>query len=186
MWYHITLLKIIVCLMQNRSMLVPTSHLCMTWSRVHCWCDVSHCESTVLDASWNHTHNECFEFLFNCRSETQAWDLQSLLIKPVQRVLKYPLLLDKLVASTSAKHPDHAAVHNARDAISQVAQDINEIKRRKDLGRQMYVHIQGHWQVCKSWRGGAGMRMRSVRKGSWRSLCINLCHAVVAVCKYAY
>jgi len=39
---------------------------------------------------------------------------------------------------------DHTAVHNARDAISQVAQDINEIKRRKDLGRQMYVHIQGH------------------------------------------
>ena len=54
------------------------------------------------------------------------------------------LLLDKLEASTSAKHPNHIAVHNARDAISQVAQDINEIKRRKDLGRQMYVHVQGH------------------------------------------
>jgi len=35
------------------------------------------------------------------RSETQAWDLLILLIKPVQRVLKYPLLLDKLVALTS-------------------------------------------------------------------------------------
>ena len=41
-------------------------------------------------------------------------------------------LLDKLVASTSLKHPDHTAVHNARYAISQVAQDINDIKRRKD------------------------------------------------------
>ena len=66
------------------------------------------------------------------------WDLQSLLIKPVQRVLKYPLLLDKLVASTADKHPDYKAVHNARDTINQVAQDINEIKRRKDLGEEKY------------------------------------------------
>ena len=101
---------------------------CPTWLRVYQYTHQP-CESAVLDASQNHTHNECFEFLFNCRSETQAWDLQSLLIKPVQRVLKYPLLLDKLVASTSAKHPDHTAVHNARDAISQVAQDINEVKK---------------------------------------------------------
>ena len=112
--------------------------------RVYQYTHISHVRVLYLMPLKNHTHNECFEFLFNCRSETQAWDLQSLLIKPVQRVLKYPLLLDKLVASTSAKHPDHTAVHNARDAISQVAQDINEIKRRKDLGEQMYVHMQGH------------------------------------------
>ncbi|CAI8019793.1 Dynamin-binding protein [Geodia barretti] len=67
------------------------------------------------------------------RAVTQAWDLQSLLIKPVQRVLKYPLLLGKLVQTTGDGHPDYKPVHRARQVVGQVAQDINEIKRRKDL-----------------------------------------------------
>ena len=60
--------------------------------------------------------------------------LQSLLIKPVQRVLKYPLLLQQLVRNTGDNHPDYADLHTAHTAMSKVAQDINEIKRRKDLG----------------------------------------------------
>ncbi len=68
------------------------------------------------------------------RHELQAWDLQSLLIKPVQRVLKYPLLLDKLVEFTEDGHPDRKALHGAKGAIGQMAQDINELKRRKDIG----------------------------------------------------
>ena len=69
-----------------------------------------------------------------CRGEIQAWDLQSLLIKPVQRVLKYPLLLTSLVDKTEDSHPDYKTLLNAKEAIGRVAQDINEIKRRKDLG----------------------------------------------------
>ena len=71
---------------------------------------------------------------FVCRGDMQTWDLQSLLIKPVQRVLKYPLLLDKIVESTPDSHPDYQEVYSAKEAIAKVAQDINEIKRRKDLG----------------------------------------------------
>lgn len=74
------------------------------------------------------------------RGEIQAWDLQSLLIKPMQRVLKYPLLLEKLVANTSDSDSDYKVVLNARDAIAKVAQDINEIKRRKDLGEYLHVY----------------------------------------------
>ncbi len=69
-----------------------------------------------------------------CRGEIQAWDLHSLLIKPVQRVLKYPLLLSSLVKKTEDSRPDYKVLLNAKEAISRVAQDINEIKRRKDLG----------------------------------------------------
>ena len=69
-----------------------------------------------------------------CRDQIQAWDLQSFLIKPVQRILKYPLLVNKLVETTPDKHPDRKAIQNAQDAISNMAQDINEIKRRKDIG----------------------------------------------------
>lgn len=69
------------------------------------------------------------------RGEIESWDLQSLLLKPIQRVLKYPLLLNKLVETTSDNHPDYKVVHSAQEAIAKVAQDINEIKRRKDLGK---------------------------------------------------
>ncbi len=69
------------------------------------------------------------------RHEVQAWDLQSLLIKPVQRVLKYPLLLDKLVEFTEDSHPDRRAVQGAREAVGQMARDINELKRRRDIGK---------------------------------------------------
>lgn len=81
------------------------------------------------------------------RAATQAWDLQSLLIKPVQRILKYPLLLDKLIETTSEDHPDHTAVHKARKVIGEVAQDINEFKRRKDLG-EPYCHTTSLCHQC--------------------------------------
>ena len=76
--------------------------------------------------------------------------MQSLLIKPVQRILKYPLLLEKLIETTGDGHPDYKAVHLAGKVIGQVAQDINEIKRRKDLGecgcwKYMYSPERSQW-----------------------------------------
>ncbi|XP_064384437.1 dynamin-binding protein-like isoform X2 [Halichondria panicea] len=83
-------------------------------------------ESPVLADKIRHCMDEL-------RDQIQAWDLQSFLIKPVQRILKYPLLVDKLVESTEEKHADRKAIQNARDVIVKMAQDINEIKRRKDI-----------------------------------------------------
>ncbi|OZJ04655.1 hypothetical protein BZG36_02890 [Bifiguratus adelaidae] len=77
------------------------------------------------------------QFLTQCREESQgktgSWDLGSLLIKPVQRVLKYPLLLHQLYSQTSSEHPDYENLHKALSAIQDVADHINEIKRRKDI-----------------------------------------------------
>ncbi|XP_068043570.1 rho guanine nucleotide exchange factor 38 [Anomalospiza imberbis] len=60
-------------------------------------------------------------------------DLGSLLIKPVQRLMKYPLLLHELLNSTPASHPDHEALQNALFAMKNINMNINELKRRKDL-----------------------------------------------------
>uniref|UniRef100_A0A8C3QMY3 Dynamin-binding protein n=1 Tax=Cyanoderma ruficeps TaxID=181631 RepID=A0A8C3QMY3_9PASS len=60
-------------------------------------------------------------------------DLGSLLIKPVQRLMKYPLLLHELLNSTPASHPDHEALQNALFAMKNINVNINELKRRKDL-----------------------------------------------------
>ena len=78
--------------------------------------------------------NECTQV---ARAYTNAWDLSSLLIKPVQRVLKYPLLLSQILASTSSKHPDMDSLAAASVEIQKVADNINEVKKRKDLVEQI-------------------------------------------------
>ncbi|RPA78819.1 hypothetical protein BJ508DRAFT_151588 [Ascobolus immersus RN42] len=64
---------------------------------------------------------------------TNAWDLESLLIKPVQRVLKYPLLLTQLLECTPDDHPDYTALELASSGIKSVADSINTQKKRKDI-----------------------------------------------------
>ncbi|KAJ3065154.1 hypothetical protein HDU98_011454, partial [Podochytrium sp. JEL0797] len=63
---------------------------------------------------------------------TNAWDVSSLIIKPVQRVLKYPLLVSQLVKETPDTHDDHAALVKAFNELSRIAEEINEVKKRKD------------------------------------------------------
>ncbi|XP_031965234.1 rho guanine nucleotide exchange factor 38 [Corvus moneduloides] len=60
-------------------------------------------------------------------------DLGSLLIKPVQRLMKYPLLLHELLNATPASHPDHKALQDALFVMKNINVNINELKRRKDL-----------------------------------------------------
>ncbi|XP_005518031.2 PREDICTED: rho guanine nucleotide exchange factor 38 [Pseudopodoces humilis] len=60
-------------------------------------------------------------------------DLGSLLIKPVQRLMKYPLLLHELLNSTPASHPDHEGLQEALLTMKNINVNINELKRRKDL-----------------------------------------------------
>ncbi|XP_064477545.1 dynamin-binding protein-like [Ornithodoros turicata] len=65
--------------------------------------------------------------------ETNCFDLPSVLIKPVQRILKYPLLINELEKSTEEGHPDKKVLLDATARMSDVATSINEFKRRKDL-----------------------------------------------------
>lgn len=64
---------------------------------------------------------------------TNAWSLESLLIKPVQRILKYPLILHTLLEVTPADHPDYTALVWAEKEVRMVADRINELKKRKDI-----------------------------------------------------
>lgn len=62
--------------------------------------------------------------------------MSSLLIKPIQRVTKYPLLLCELRNSTPPSHPDFRALEDAFAAVKDINVNINELKRRKDLGKK--------------------------------------------------
>ncbi|KAJ7357603.1 hypothetical protein OS493_024416 [Desmophyllum pertusum] len=67
------------------------------------------------------------------REHTRCWDLSSFLIKPVQRVLKYPLLLNEMLKYTPEIHRDKYNLLRAISIMTDVANAINEFKRRKDL-----------------------------------------------------
>uniref|UniRef100_A0A8C3FA50 Rho guanine nucleotide exchange factor 38 n=1 Tax=Chrysemys picta bellii TaxID=8478 RepID=A0A8C3FA50_CHRPI len=69
----------------------------------------------------------------NNRGKPNLMDMGSLMIKPIQRVMKYPLLLCELLNSTPASHPDHKALQDAFAAVKDINVNINELKRRKDL-----------------------------------------------------
>ncbi|KAK4560992.1 hypothetical protein LTR86_004947 [Recurvomyces mirabilis] len=73
----------------------------------------------------------------NASDITSAWDLDSLLVKPTQRVAKYPLMLHQLLETTPSDHPDHDALKAAaKDAVGMLTR-INEAKKRADLVDQI-------------------------------------------------
>ncbi|XP_054825814.1 rho guanine nucleotide exchange factor TIAM2 isoform X1 [Eublepharis macularius] len=55
--------------------------------------------------------------------------LESFLIKPVQRVLKYPLLLKELVSLTDTESEEHYHLTEALKAMEKVASHINEMQK---------------------------------------------------------
>uniref|UniRef100_A0A3B4TAQ7 Rho guanine nucleotide exchange factor 38 n=1 Tax=Seriola dumerili TaxID=41447 RepID=A0A3B4TAQ7_SERDU len=60
-------------------------------------------------------------------------DMGSLLIKPVQRIMKYPLLLRELWQATPEDHPDYRPLQEAFTTAKIINVNINEFKRRKDI-----------------------------------------------------
>ncbi|CAH6953271.1 Dnmbp [Phodopus roborovskii] len=78
-------------------------------------------------------------FLADLKSLYSEWgctnyiNLGSFLIKPVQRIMRYPLLLMELLNSTPESHPDKVPLTSAVLAVKEINVNINEYKRRKDL-----------------------------------------------------
>ena len=56
-----------------------------------------------------------------------------MLIKPVQRITKYPLLFGDLLACTTPVHPDYFNIRSAAEMARSLAVEIDEEKRRKDV-----------------------------------------------------
>ena len=76
-------------------------------------------------------------------SLSHAWDLSSLLIKPVQRLLKYPLLLSAIIEETPDGHPDKENLRNARTKLEEVARNVNEERRRTEVVKDVLMSKKG-------------------------------------------
>ncbi|XP_073441817.1 rho guanine nucleotide exchange factor TIAM2 isoform X2 [Dendrobates tinctorius] len=72
-----------------------------------------------------------FKDFLDARNPTKQHSstLESYLIKPVQRVLKYPLLLKELVSLTDHESEEHYHLTEALKAMEKVASHINEMQK---------------------------------------------------------
>jgi len=60
----------------------------------------------------------------------RSQDLGSFIIKPVQRICKYPLFFRELLKYTPADHPDRPSIEKAAKMIEETVKAINEGKRK--------------------------------------------------------
>lgn len=76
--------------------------------------------------------------------------LESYLIKPIQRILKYPLLLQQLKALTTPGSDEHRHLLEALKVMEKVAEHINEMQRIHEEYGAIFDHLfRQHQKSCK-------------------------------------
>lgn len=75
--------------------------------------------------------------------------LDGFLLTPVQKICKYPLQLNELLKYTRPQHPDYQPLKSALEAMREVAQSINERKRRIEHIENiaLWQKTIGDWEV---------------------------------------
>jgi guanine nucleotide exchange factor VAV len=74
----------------------------------------------------------------------QRFNLKDLLNVPMQRVLKYPLLLKELIKATPGDHKDHPKLVNAKLNVDNLAETINKTKSDHDTLMGMIAGLTGY------------------------------------------
>ncbi|XP_052244351.1 intersectin-1-like isoform X10 [Dreissena polymorpha] len=88
-------------------------------------------------------HKRCVQ-----NPKTKGMPLSSFLLKPMQRITKYPLLIDKILKHTPQSHPDHVHLQDALEASQELCSQVNEGVREKENSDrlewiQQRVHCDG-------------------------------------------
>lgn len=99
---------------------------------------------------------------------TQAWNLDSLLVKPMQRITKYPVLLSQLIQQTSPDHPDFEALTTARIVLETAILDINKSKKNFELVGQIVGRKRKESDVKAGFARAFGKRVDKLQASSNR------------------
>ncbi|XP_060608466.1 intersectin-1-like isoform X3 [Ruditapes philippinarum] len=92
---------------------------------------------------FNEIHKKCVQ-----NSKTKGMPLSSFLLKPMQRITKYPLLVEKILKYTPVGHPDHTHLMEALETCQELCSQVNEGVREKENSDrlewiQQRVHCDG-------------------------------------------
>uniref|UniRef100_A0A673CIB7 Vav guanine nucleotide exchange factor 3 n=1 Tax=Sphaeramia orbicularis TaxID=375764 RepID=A0A673CIB7_9TELE len=122
------------------------------------------------------------------RANYGKFTLRDLLVVPMQRVLKYHLLLQELVKHTHDS-TDKTNLRKALDAMKDLAQYVNEVKRDNETLREIDQYQNSIENLNQSLRnygrpkGDGEVRVSSVDKRAKQDRHIFLFDAAVIVCK---
>lgn len=89
------------------------------------------------------------KFFDDCSKDERCRGLfiNSFLIKPTQRICKYPLLLQDILKHTPPHHPDHAALTTALEKVKSILDTINERKRVSEASAKL-IEISSQLEGC--------------------------------------
>lgn len=104
---------------------------------------------------------ECWD---NSSDITQAWNLDALLVKPVQRITKYPLLLKELIDATADEHPDLPTLKRAMTSVTDINMRINEVKKHAEMLDQVLNRKRGQSDVRTGLSKAFGRRAEKLRQ----------------------
>ena len=89
------------------------------------------------------------EEVANCEKAAGKFTLGDLLTVPMQRILKYHMLLQRLLQQTASMHEEFHSIQQAYEAMLDVSEFINEVKRdseQLDLIKAIQVSITD-WNI---------------------------------------
>jgi len=109
--------------------------------------------------------NECHEV---AKDLTAAWDLDSLLIKPMQRITKYPNLIITLLQHTPQDHPDRANLLSTKEVLETAIIDINKTKKNFELVGQIVGRKRKESDVKAGFARAFGKRVDKLQASSAR------------------
>lgn len=109
--------------------------------------------------------NECNEV---ARDLTKAWNLDSLLIKPMQRITKYPNLIIQLLHETPQDHPDRPQLESAKGSLENAIVDINKTKKNFELVGQIVGRKRKESDVKAGFARAFGKRVDKLQTASNR------------------
>lgn len=74
------------------------------------------------------------EFLRHCQSHprVRGYPLSFFLLKPVKRVMDYPMLIEKILKNTDKTHPDYYYIEKALKLSKELCEQVNEGTRHKE------------------------------------------------------
>ena len=108
------------------------------------------------------------EWLQECSNNssdiTNAWSLDALLVKPIQRITKYPLLLNQLLESTNEGHPDRSSLRQAMLEVTEINMRINEVKKQTELVDQVLNRRRKESDVRNNLTKAFGRRAEKLRQ----------------------
>jgi len=108
------------------------------------------------------------EWLKECRDNsndiTNAWNLDALLVKPVQRITKYPLLLKELIDATVEDHPDLPTLRQVLNNVTDINVRINDLKKHAEALDQVLNRKRGQSDVRTGLSKAFGRRAEKLRQ----------------------